>query len=66
VWNLSIPDESSNFREFRNVVKSIEKCVAAGTISGHELFMFTDNSTAEAAFFKGLRQARSCLNWFYD
>jgi hypothetical protein len=42
----------SNFWEFRNLVKSIEKFVAAGTLSGHELFMFADNSTAEAAFLR--------------
>jgi hypothetical protein len=53
VWNLSIREESSNFREFKNLVESIEKFVADGTLKGHELFMFTDNSTAEAAFFKG-------------
>ena len=46
-------DESSNYREFRNIVKTIENQVSDGSLSGHELFMFTDNSTAEAAFFKG-------------
>jgi hypothetical protein len=66
VWNLSIREESSNFREFRNLDESIEHFVAAGTPSGHELFMFTDNSTAEAAFSKGLHQARSALIWFFD
>jgi hypothetical protein len=34
-------------------VESIVNFVATGTLSGHELFMFTDNSTAESAFFKG-------------
>jgi hypothetical protein len=31
----------------------IESLVAKQTLNGHELFMFTDNSTAESAFFKG-------------
>jgi hypothetical protein len=52
-WNWSMRDESSNYREFRNIVEIIESRVADGSLCGHELFMFTDNSTAEAAFFKG-------------
>jgi hypothetical protein len=46
-------EESSNFRELRNLVEMIESLVSKGTLAGHELFMFTDNSTAESAFFKG-------------
>jgi hypothetical protein len=53
VWNVSIREESSNFREFRNLVESIERFVASDDLRGHELFMFTDNSTAESPFFKG-------------
>jgi hypothetical protein len=52
-WNLSMREESLNYREFRNLVEDIEKFVENGTLQGHELFLFTDNSTAEAAFFKG-------------
>jgi hypothetical protein len=52
-WTWSLREESSNYREFRNLVEMIESLVANGSICGHELFMFTDNSTAEAAFFKG-------------
>jgi hypothetical protein len=54
VWNLTIRKEWSNFREFKNLVESIEN---------HELFMFTDNSTA-AAFSRALRPVRNCLIWF--
>jgi hypothetical protein len=52
-WNWSMREESSNYREFRNLVEMIESLVDKGTLRGHELFMFTDNSTAESAFFKG-------------
>jgi hypothetical protein len=52
-WNGSMPEESFNFRELRNLVEMIESLVAKQTLNGHELFMFTDNSTAESAFFKG-------------
>ena len=52
-WATEICEQSSNFREFVNTVKSIKKYVDNGTLKGAELFMFTDNSTVEAAFWKG-------------
>jgi hypothetical protein len=53
VWGSDSDDVSSNFRELRNVVESIEDQVAKGFLRNAELFMFTDNSTAEAAFHRG-------------
>jgi hypothetical protein len=50
-WNVSIREESSNFREFRNLVESIESFVASGDLRGHELFMFA---------------ARNFSIWFFD
>jgi hypothetical protein len=52
-WSKSMREESSNYREFRNLVEMIEKLVKGGSLAGHELFLFTDNSTAESAFFRG-------------
>jgi hypothetical protein len=43
--NWSMREESSNYREFRNLVEMIESLVDTGNLLGHELFMFTDNST---------------------
>jgi hypothetical protein len=53
VWGSDVDDASSNFRELRNVVESIEDQVIEGRLKQAELFMFTDNSTAEAAFYRG-------------
>jgi hypothetical protein len=52
-WNHTMREESSNYREFSNLVEVIESLVKKGTLKGHELFMFTDNLTRESAFFKG-------------
>ncbi len=46
-------DESSNWREFTNLVEYLEERGAAGLLDDSEVFMFTDNSTAEGAFWKG-------------
>ena len=54
-WETSVSEtESSNFREALNLVMMIERQVASGELErGSELFVFTDNSTAERAFNKG-------------
>jgi hypothetical protein len=56
--------ESSNYREFSNLVEMIEKLVQDGTLAGNELFMFTNNSTAESSlpFSRACRRARNCFN----
>jgi hypothetical protein len=53
VWSPDEDSSSSNFRELRNLVESIEHEVERGRLRNAELFMFTDNSTAEAAYHKG-------------
>ena len=54
VWGLSAgEDSSSNYRELRNLVESLEKSGLSGQLDGREVFLFTDNSTAEAVAAKG-------------
>ncbi|KAL7564156.1 hypothetical protein ACA910_021131 [Epithemia clementina (nom. ined.)] len=54
LWTREYGQRSSNFRELFNLVACIGSLVTDGKIiPGTKLFVFTDNSTAEAAFFKG-------------
>ena len=54
LWTRAYGARSSNFRELYNLVLRLEALVDNGTIEhGSEVFMFTDNSTAEAAFYRG-------------
>ena len=48
-----IQERSSNYRELRNLVQELEKAFDKGLLDDREVFMFTDNSTAESAYFKG-------------
>ena len=48
-----IQERSSNYRELRNLVEELEKAFERGLLNHREMFLFTDNSTAEAAYFKG-------------
>jgi hypothetical protein len=52
-WDESISNESSNYRELRNLVDTLEEINISKGLSGSEIFLFTDNSTAESAFYNG-------------
>jgi hypothetical protein len=53
-WQCDISiTQSSNFHELYNLVLAIEDIAAQGHLATMELFVLTDNSTAEAAFYKG-------------
>jgi hypothetical protein len=48
-----IQERSSNYRELKNLVEALEESFNKGWLDDREIFMFTDNSTAESAYFKG-------------
>ena len=53
VWSGDDSSQSSNWREFTNIVDSLEDEARSGNLENSEVFMFTDNSTVEACSFKG-------------
>jgi hypothetical protein len=53
VWKADEGDESSNWREFTNVIESLEEEAASGRLEFSMVFFFTDNATVEAALYKG-------------
>eukprot|EP00956_Cyclotella_meneghiniana_P014553 scaffold21828_cov62-Cyclotella_meneghiniana.AAC.2 len=53
VWGADVDSDSSNFRELANLVEDTEIEARRGTLYRCEMFLFTDNSTAESAFYKG-------------
>jgi hypothetical protein len=57
-WCNEVSEASSNYRDLLNLVKSLEAQVADGCLKGAEVFLFTDNSTAEAVFYKGNSTSR--------
>ena len=46
-------NNSSNYRELRNLTDTLEAMADDGELKGTEWFVFTDNSTAESAYAKG-------------
>jgi hypothetical protein len=51
VWRKDQEDKSSNWREFTNVVESLEEEAATGRLTSSMVFFFTDNSTVERALY---------------
>ena len=45
--------ESSNYKEFENLVIFLEDLYARECLNGCEVFIFTDSTTAEAGFYRG-------------
>ena len=61
-WCSEVVEKSSNFRELTNLVKTIKKRVKEGKLGNCELFVFTDNTTAEAAFWNGNSTSEALLD----
>jgi hypothetical protein len=53
VWGKDTDGRSSNYRELRNLVDSLFEISQEQKLRGTEVYFFTDNSTAENAYFKG-------------
>ena len=52
-WAPDTENESSNYREFRNVVETLEYESEKGNLDNCMLILATDNSTVESSIFKG-------------
>ena len=57
-WSDEVEKESSNFRELSNLVRAVEEAAAKGLLDDCELFLFTDNTTAEGAYYRGTSSSR--------
>jgi len=62
LWGRDADAETSNFRELCNLVKTLEADVASGALVGSEVFLFTDNSTAESIYYKGSSTSKTWFN----
>ena len=52
-WSSEISEKSSNYRELRNLVETLESLYLKGKLSNCEIFLLTDNIVADYAFYKG-------------
>jgi len=59
VWGRDADHVSSNYHELRNVVEALEEAYHDGHLHNCEVFLFTDNSTREGAYYRGNSPSRS-------
>ena len=58
LWGSDMDDSSSNFRELGNLTDMVEALEEEEELEGSEIFIFTDNSTAERAFYNGTSSSK--------
>jgi hypothetical protein len=58
LWSAIEEDESSNYKELSNLVKTITGEATAGRLRDCKFFLFTDNSTAEGCFHSGTSKSK--------
>ena len=61
VWSSKEEIESSNRKEFTNVIETLEDEGEKGNLNGTEVFFFTDNSTVEFALYNGTSSSEKLL-----
>ena len=61
VWGSVEDPESSNWKEFTNVVEALEEEGNEGNLDNAEVFMFTDNSTVESCVSRGSSSSEKLL-----
>jgi hypothetical protein len=57
IWGVEGEDSTSNWRESKNLACYLETKGAKGELTGKEVFIFTDNTTAESISHKGSSSA---------
>jgi hypothetical protein len=62
VWKKEESEESSNWREFTNVVESLEEEAESGGLGESTVYFFTDNTTVESALHKGTSKSKKLLS----
>jgi hypothetical protein len=58
-WCDATAEASSNYREVKKLVDGLEDLVRSGRVKDAKVFLFTDNSTAEAVFYHGNSTSRT-------
>ena len=58
LWTTAEEEESSNYKELRNLVDTVKEEAEAGRLRNCEFFLSTDNSTAESCFYQGTLKSR--------
>jgi hypothetical protein len=59
LWTAEEEEESSNYKELKNLVDTVEGEATGGRLRDCKFFLFKDNSTAESCFYRGNSKSRN-------
>ena len=62
IWGTDDTNQSSNWKEFCNIVTALEDEAKEGNLANSEVFMFTDNSTVESCCIRGTSSSPKLLS----
>jgi hypothetical protein len=65
LWSAEEKEESSNYKELRNLVDTVSEEERAGRMRDCELFLFTNNSTAEGCFIGLVPNCATFMPWWF-
>eukprot|EP00978_Attheya_sp_CCMP212_P029663 scaffold106064_cov25-Attheya_sp.AAC.1 len=62
-WSSEVSERtSSNWKELANIVEAVDQICLSHDLRGCEFFIFTDNTTAERAYWKGTSRSETLFN----
>eukprot|EP00978_Attheya_sp_CCMP212_P043723 scaffold290114_cov35-Attheya_sp.AAC.1 len=62
-WSSEVSERtSSNWKELANLVEAVDRICLSHDLRGFEFFIFTDNTTAERAYWKGTSRSETLFN----
>jgi hypothetical protein len=61
-WCKDIQGDSSNYREFRNLLNTLLRAAEEGQLKGSETFIFADNQVTEGAYYRGTSPSRASFD----
>ena len=61
-WGEDMSDQSSNLRELKNLVETLEVMAKLGQLVGFETSICTDNAVSEAAYYNGSSSSEQLFN----
>ena len=65
-WCMEMAEESSNWRELRNLVDALKNWNDQYSLRGSVMFLFTDNTTVESTFWKGTSKSKKLFELILD
>ena len=65
-WNYRVQELSSNYKEFKNLLEAVCDLCTKETMSGVQLFLFTDNTMVEGCFYNGTSTSQTLFNLVLD